>query len=335
MHPLLCLPEIELRPAPDDLHPVFQELLDHLLEVQGAGLAVDDGEVDDPEGGLKSCVLVEVVQDHLGRDALADIDHDPHAVTVRLIAEIADPLDPLVTDEGCDMLDQARLVHLEGDLGYDDLRRPAFFLYLCDPPDDTPPPAGEVCIPDPRAPHDDPAGREVGAGHDLHQVLCGCAGLVDDPAGRLTDLPEVVGRHVRRHTHRNPARPVHEEVWNPGREDIGLLERFIEVRDKVDGILVDVGQELLRDLRESRFGVPHRCRGVPVDRPEVPLAVHQHVAVGEGLRHLHQRIVYGRIAVRMVLTHHVSDNTGALLVGLVARVAHLPHGIQGAAVDRF
>ncbi len=335
MPPLLCLREIELGPPPDHVHPVLEELVDEFLEVQGAGLAVDDREVVDAEGGLKRRVLVEVVEYHLGRDALLQVDHDPHAVPVRLVADIADPLDPFIADEGGDILDQACLVHLEGDLGDDDLRSPAFFLDLHDTSDHALPAPGKVSIPDPFGTHHDSAGREIRAGHDPHQFLRGYARIIDDAAGCLADLPEVVGRHIRRHADRNPARPVHQEVWKPCRKDVRLLERFVEVGDEVDGILLDIGQEFLRDLREPGLRVSHGGSGVPVDRPEVPLAVHQHVAVGEGLRHLHQRVVDGRIAVRMVLTHHVSDNTGALLVGLVACVAEFPHGVESAAMNRL
>ena len=314
---------------------MLEELVDEFLQVQDAGLAVDDGEVDDAEGGLKRRVLVEEVQDNLGRGASLQVDDDPHAVPVRLVADVGDALDPLIADVAGDILDKTRLVHLERDLADDDPRCPALFLDLHDSPDDALPAPGQVGVPDTLGAHHDPAGGEVRTGHNPHQFLGGYAGLVDDAAGRLADLPEVVGRHVRRHPDRNPARPVDEEVRDPGGEDVGLLERLVEVRDEVDGLLIDIGQEFLREFREPGLRVSHGGSGVPVDRPEVPLAVHQHVAVGEGLRHLHQRVVDGRIAVRMVLTHHVSDDTGALLVGLVARVAELPHGIEGAAVNRL
>ncbi len=243
--PLLRLCKIELGPPPDHVHPVLEELAHEFLQVQDAGLAVDDGEVDDAEGGLKRRVLVEEVQDNLGRGASLQVDDDPHAVPVRLVADVGDAFDPFFADVAGDILDKARLVHLERDLADDDPRCPPFLLNLHDSPDDALPAPGQVGVPDTLGAHHDPAGGEVRAGHNPHQFLGGDAGLVDDAAGRLADLPEVVGRHVRRHPDRNPARPVDEEVRDPGGEDVGLLERLVEVRDEVDGLLIDICQEFL------------------------------------------------------------------------------------------
>ena len=84
----------------------------------------------------------------------------------------------------------------------------------------------------------------------------------------------------------------------------------------------------MRGLAQAHLGVAHRRRRVAVDRAEVALAVHQHVAHGERLRHAHQRAVDGGIAVRVVLADDVADDARRLLVGLVVVVAQLVHGVQ-------
>ena len=52
--------------------------------------------------------------------ALADVEDDAHALAVALVADVGDAVDPLVLHELGDLLDEARLVDLVGDLGDDD-----------------------------------------------------------------------------------------------------------------------------------------------------------------------------------------------------------------------
>ena len=86
---------------------------------------------------------------------------------------------------------------------------------------------------------------------------------------------------------------------------------------------------------KPRFGVPVCRRRVAVHRAEISLPVHQRVAQRERLRHADQRIVNRRVAVRVILAEHVSDDAGALLGGPVEVQAHLAHGVKNAAMDRL
>ena len=63
---------------------------------QHARPAADDRQHDDAERRLQLRVLVEVVEDHLGLLAALQLDDDPHAVAVRLVAQIGDALDRLL-----------------------------------------------------------------------------------------------------------------------------------------------------------------------------------------------------------------------------------------------
>lgn len=44
--------------------------------------------------------------------------------------------------------------------------------------------------------------------------------------------------------------------------------------------------------------------------PKLPLAVHQHVTQRERLRHTHDGVVYRDVAVRVVFTDYVTNDTG-------------------------
>ena len=87
-----------------------------------------------------------------------------------------------------------------------------------------------------------------------------------------------------------------------------------------------------RERAEPGLRVAHRRRGVIVDRAEVALAVDQRIAQGEVLRHPDQRLVDRRVAVRVVLTHHLADDEGALAVRPVGLEAEVVHRVENPAV---
>jgi hypothetical protein len=65
------------------------------------------------------------------------------------------------------------------------------------------------------------------------------------------------------------------------------------------------------------------------------LPVDQRQAHGELLRHAHQRVIDGLVAVRMILADHVADDARRLPVRLVPVVAVLVHREEDAPVHRL
>ena len=170
---------------------------------------------------------------------------------------------------------------------------------------------------------------------NLHQVIDTHARLFDHPDTGVDHLGQVVWRDIGRHPHRNPGRTVDQQVRNLGRQHLRLVLRLIVVRGEVDRFLVDVGQQLVRNLGHAHFGVTHRSRRITVYRTEVALAVDQHVAQREGLGHAHDGVVDGGVAMRVVFTDDVANHTRRLLVRLVPIVAQLAHGEQHTTVHRL
>ena len=104
--------------------------------------------------------------------------------------------------------------------------------------------------------------------------------------------------------------PVARHIAAQAQPDLLILERTFNdkgVRHKQ--IAVD-------DIRKSVafFGSTAGEGGwrVAIDRAKVALSIHQGIAHRERLRQPHQRIVDCEISVRMVLAHHVADDSGAL-----------------------
>ena len=87
------------------------------------------------------------------------------------------------------------------------------------------------------------------------------------------DLGEVVWWNVGRHAHGDAIGAVYQQVRNLGRKDNWLDGCVVEVGDEIDGVFVNVGQQLFGDLGHAGFGVTVGRRGITVDRAKVPLAV--------------------------------------------------------------
>ncbi len=317
---------------------VADEHLEHVLQVQRARLAVDQGHHVDAEHALQLGLGIEVVEDHLAHLAATQLDDHAHAVLVGLVAQLGNTLDLLLFHQLGDLLDQPRLVQLVRQLGDDDLLATAALLHLLDDgagTDVDAPATGAVGLDDPGAAVDDAGGGEVRTGDVLHQLIDGQVGVVHQRQAAVDHFAEVVRRDVGRHTHGDTAGTVDQQVGNLGRHDRRDLLGAIVVGHPVDGFLFQVSQQFMGQLGHAHFGVSHGCGVVAVHRTEVALAVYQHVAQRERLRHAHDGVVDRGVAVRVVLTDHVADHTGGFLVGLVPVVAQLAHGIKHTAVHRL
>ncbi|OQC41772.1 MAG: hypothetical protein BWX64_00674 [Acidobacteria bacterium ADurb.Bin051] len=338
VRPVLGLAQVEPGPADDHRLAVIEEMDEQLAEGEDPRLVVDDREQDDPERRLHLGELVELVEDDLRDLAALDLEDDPDPFPVALVAQVGDPLDPLLAHQLGDLLDQPRLVRLVRQLGDDD-RLPVAAAARLDRgtgPHLDDPPAGLVRLPDAVDAMDEAGGREVRAGERPEEPFERDPRLVDQQRERVADLAQVVGRDVRRHSHRDAGRAVDEQVRHLRREDQRLELVAVVVRLPVDGLLVDVPLEhLLGEAGEPDLGVAHRRRRIAVDRAEVSLSVDEGGAHREVLRHPHHGVVDRGVAMRVVLAHDVADDARGLLVRLAGGVARLPHPVEHPPVHRL
>ena len=147
-----------------------------------------------------------------------------HTDTVGVVLNIRNALNALVLDEICDVLDQARLVYLVGQLCYDNLE--SAVLRLDDfraGADGDFSLAGRVCGADTAPAHDDAARREVGSRQTFHQLGELDVGIFYVGAGGVDSLTEVVRRNFGSHTYGDTARAINEKV----RETAGQHDRLL------------------------------------------------------------------------------------------------------------
>ena len=149
---------------------------------------------------------------------------------------------------------------------------------------------GPVGVEDALTAHDLAAGREVGALDEVHQVVGGGVGVLDEVEHRVAHLAQVVGRDVGGHADGDALAAVDQQVREPRRQDVGLFVTAVEVGREVDGVLVDVGQQLHGQRRQSTLGVAVRRRGV-ARGAEVAVGVDEAVADTEVLAEPDQRVV--------------------------------------------
>ena len=94
----------------DDLLLVEDVVADHLAQVERARHAVRERDHVDAERLLQRRVLVELVEHDLRDRVALQLDHEPHAGAVGLVAQVADLGDLLVVHELGDLLDQPAVV---------------------------------------------------------------------------------------------------------------------------------------------------------------------------------------------------------------------------------
>ncbi len=160
-------------------------------------------------------------------------------------------------------------------------------------------------------------------------------GPVDQHDRGVEYLGGVVRRNARRHSDRDTAGAVGEQIREGAGEQLGFLLLAIVGRTECDRILVEPVHQVDRDLRQPGFGVAIGSGVIAVDVAEIALPVDQRVAQRKCLREADHRVVDRLIAMRMIFADDVADDARALLVPRRGIELQQPHRPQQAAVDRL
>ncbi len=328
------LAQLEYRAACHHLAAMAQERIHHLFQVQQPGLTVHDGDHVDAKTVLHLGVFVQLVEQHVGILAAFQLDHRTHPGLVRFVADFGDAFQAFLANHLADLHQQIRLVHLIGQLVDDDRLTLATtdVLEVAARTHDHATASCAIPFLHPCQTVDETGGRKIGRGHIFDQLLDIHFGILEQRETRIDHFSHVVRRNIGRHTHRDAGRTVHQQVGEARREHQRLMFRTVVVRPEIHRFLVQVGQQFMRDPGHADFGITHRRRVIPVHRTEVTLPVHQHVTQGERLSHTNDGVIHGGIAMRMVFTDDVADDTRRFLVSAVPVVRQLVHGKQHAAM---
>ena len=329
---LLGLLEVELGAADHHLVAVLQEVMQQFLEVQQHGTSVNQTHIINAERRLQLGHLIQLVEEHVGVEVLLDIDDDAHTVAVALVVDIGNALDLLLLNQAGNVLDEILLVDVIGNLVNDNALVVVLGLDLGLGTHDD---ASASCLKG--VLHtliavDDTTRGEVGSLNVVHQVAHLHLGVLEQRQAAVDALTQVVGSHVGSHADSDTRCTVHQQVGDAGGQHRGLLKSVVEIGHKVNGVLVHVFHHALAHLVETHLGVTHGSRAVTVNRAEVTLAINQRVTHCPFLGQTDHGKINRRIAVGVVLTKHVTHNTGRFLVGGIGVVAQLVHAVEYPAV---
>ena len=331
------------RRARDDVEAEVQEVPEDLVQIhplRPADVDVAFGRLEagqvHHEAGLQHRVLEQVGHHHLLVGVLLQLEKDPDVVG-RDVLDVEERRQLAAGGDLADLLDERRLVDGVGDAGdVDDLRGLRRRAFLPRAAQANRAGSGLVDLLQLLGGIEDlAAGRKVRRLDVAAQLHRGQVGVVEQLDERRAHLAEVVRRDVGRHADGDAGGAVDEQVGNPRRQHHRLGARAVVVRPERHRRLVDLAQHLVAEARETALGVAHRRGGIAVERAEVAGAVDQRVAQREGLRHADERFVERRVAVRVVVAHHVADHLGALAVLGVGGEVLLPHRVEDAALHRL
>ncbi len=300
-------------------------------------LAFYDGDHVDAEAVLQLGVLVQLVEYHIGILAALQLDHRAHPGLVRFIADLGNAFQALLAHQLADLDQQVGLVHLIGQLIDDDglAFTLADILEVGPRAHDHAAAPGAVAFLHPGQAVDETRSREIRRGDVFDQLLDIQLGILQQRQTGVCHLAQIVRRDIGRHANRDAGRTVHQQIGEARREHQRFVFRAVVVRPVIHRFLVQIGEQLVGDPGHADLGVTHRRRVVAVHRTEVALPVHQGITQRKILRHAHDGVVYRRVAVRVILTDHIADDTRRFLVGLVPVVGQFMHREQHAPVHRL
>ena len=103
-------------------------------------------------------------------------------------------------------------------------------------------------------------GREIGSLNEGHQIVRRRVGVIDDVNHRVDNFAKIMRRNIGGHANSDALAAINQQVREPGREHHWLFGSAVVVRHHVDGVFVDVGQQLHRQRIEPTLGVTRSCR---------------------------------------------------------------------------
>ena len=236
--------------APDDYFllegDIFIQYLPQ-IEYPGLCLVVDQGKHDYRECGLERRLGKELVEHHLGVRVSLQLDDHAHAVSVRLVSQIAYTVKTLIFDLLGDILYELALVHLIGQLCHyyagavvlaELLKiRLCADCYLSAP--------GGIRRADTASPHYDASCGKIRSLNMLHQVAEVRLGVIQNADAGVDHLPQIMGRDIRRHTNCNTAGTVNKKVRESAGQYSGFLTALVKVGVPVHRVLVYVPEHLV------------------------------------------------------------------------------------------
>ena len=338
LQPCIDLFQPVLAAPPQHVAPVIQKGAQHLFQRADARHAPVDQHVHvQRKADLQIRIAKQHAHQHVGvHRAGPRFQHDAH-VFCRFVAHIGQRHNLLGLDQFGQPFDQLRFLHLIGNLGNHDL--PGAPAQILDRPFRAQPERAApraIGVHDRGARfHDGAAGGEIGAGHQRHDGLVAAVGLAHHQLAGVDQLVQIVRRNVGGHAHGDAGRPIRQQVGKGGGHDDRLFQRAVIVGPEIHRVFGQPLHQKFRQRGQARLGVAAGGGVVAVDIAEVALPVDQRVAQVEILGEPRHRVIDRRVAMRVIIAHHIAGNLGRFAKAPGGRQAQLAHREQDAAMHRL
>ena len=285
-------------------------------------------------------MLVQVVQNNLRHGIALEHNHQTLTGTARrFITHVRDARNLAVLDVASDLRGQRVRVDLVGQFGDNQAGAALDFLDFNNRALRNRTAAGAVGVFNALAAQNRGPTREVGALDDAQQrlesLLVGSIRVAQQPLRTSCDFAQVVRRNVGGHTDGNTGRTVDQQVRETRRQVDGFLVAAVVVVLEVDGLLFDVPDHFQGQRRHLAFRVTRSSRAVITGRTEVALTRNERVTHIPRLHQTHERVIDGRVTVRVEVAHDVADHARALREAAIGAVSAVVHGVQHTPVNRL
>ena len=329
---ILCFLQVKLGATYSHVMTMVNEMLNTLLEREQLRPSVNKGDAVDRERALQSSHLEELVQYHIGIGITSYVNNDTHTLTSRLVVDIGDTLNLLLSGKVGDVFHQVGLVDTVWNLRYDNLVVSVASLYLCLGSHDNASTTSLIGILNALYSIYICSRWEIRSLDKLHESVGVNILVVDICAATVNHLTQVVGRNIGGHTHGDTITSIDEKIRNLCRHHTRLYKRVVEVVHHIHGVLLQVVHDMLTHLRKAALSVTHGSRRIAIHRTEVTLSVNKCVSHRPILGHTHQCAIYGAVSVGVILTEHLTDDARTLLVRVITCIANTHHTIKDTTV---
>ncbi len=121
-------------------------------------------------------------------------------------------------------------------------------------------------------------------------------------------------RNAGRHADGDAACTICQQIGEQTGHNLGLFVFTIVGWAKVRCVLIKPVHELNGRARQTCFGISIRRRIIAVDVAKVALPVNQRIPQRKSLREPDHCLINGLVAMRMIFTDNIADNTGTFLI---------------------
>ena len=132
-------------------------------------------------------------------------------------------------------------------------------------------------------------------------------------------------RDVGRHTYGDTRCSVDQKIRESGRKNCRFFLCLVKVRCKIYGIFIDVSSHLHGNLAQTCLCISHGSSAITVYRPKVPVSVNQRISRRPFLCQIYQCSINRAVAMRMIFTHCITNNTRTFTMRLVRSIIQLDH----------